>query len=128
MKPWNKGIPRTQEVKIKLSKALKNRHNSPKTEFKKGQKHYWQSGETKDKNGYIFVYSPNHPFRNGINYIRRARLVMEKYLGRYLKPEEVTHHINGIRDDDRIKNLMLFANNGEHRKFHKMPRKNGRFI
>lgn len=50
--------------------------------------------------------------------IQRARIVMEKYLGRLLKPEEVVHHINGDITDDRIENLMLFPNTNEHIKEH----------
>jgi hypothetical protein len=34
--PWNKGVPRPQEVREKISLSRKGQHNSPKTEFKRG--------------------------------------------------------------------------------------------
>lgn len=47
------------------------------------------------------------------------RVVMERKIGRPLKAGEVVHHINGNKQDNRPENLMLFANNAEHTKWHK---------
>jgi len=69
--------------------------------------------------GYILILLPFHPFSSKRGYVREHRLMMEKYLGRYLKREEVVHHENDIRDDNRIENLRLFSNQGKHNKFHR---------
>ena len=93
----------------------------------KGEKCYaWKGGKI-IHNGYVMVLNRAHPHaRLGGKYVREHRLIMEKYLGRYLTPEERVHHkgikypIDSIKNkqDNRIKNLELFANHSEHNKFH----------
>lgn len=78
---------------------------------------FWHGGKTIDKDGYVYLRKPNHPF-NANGYVKRSRLVMEKHIGRYLSKQEIIHHINGIKNDDRIDNLKLLANLSEHRKYH----------
>lgn len=63
------------------------------------------------KKGYIMVFQKGHPRARGPrgNYIFEHILVMEKHIGRFLIAEENVHHINGIKDDNRIKNLELWV-------------------
>ena len=85
-----------------------------------GKQHYnWKGGITKE-NGYILVRSVGHPKadKHGF-YLGQHILVMEKYIGRYLNDNEVVHHKNGIRDDNRIENLQLLTR-AEHTKLHWM--------
>lgn len=77
----------------------------------------WKGGKYQQANGYIQVHSPTHPHRNKMGYVLEHRLVMEKHLGRLLQPIEVVHHINRKVNDNRVENLKLFSNNGEHKKF-----------
>lgn len=103
----------------KISRAATYcRSCATKIQVKIPQNHPSWKGGIIHSRGYVYIYSPNHPRINNSYYIAEHRLVMEKYIGRYLKPEEVVHHINGIRTDNRIENLMLFPNHREHRLFH----------
>jgi len=77
----------------------------------------WNGGRAKTDSGYVLIFMPEHPFKCRGKYIREHRLVMEKFLGRYLLPKEQVHHINGNRQDNRIENLMLFASNSAHKKY-----------
>ena len=83
------------------------------------------------KRGYVFIYNPTHP-RHDQEYVKRSRLNMEKKIGRFLTPKDVVHHINGIKDDDRIENLFL-TTRSEHSKHHnkdivRKKGKDGRFV
>ena len=71
----------------------------------KGRQH--RLGETKaDKNGYLLIKVRNGA-SNWRNWSRMHRYVMEQHIGRPLLKHETVHHINGVRDDNRIKNLEL---------------------
>lgn len=92
----------------------------PQCGFQKGHLGFNKgNGKTTSWNGYILIRQPNHPFHNSRSYVRRSRLVMEKHLGRFLKPKERVHHRNEIKTDDRIKNFIVFKNIGYHTVFHR---------
>ncbi len=73
--------------------------------------------------GYVMILCPEHPNSHFTGLILEHRLVMEKKLGRYLTKEEVVHHINGIKTDNRTENLMLFKSSAEHTIYEAMQRK-----
>lgn len=60
-------------------------------------------GRYYDASGYVVVR------KEGNRKITEHRLVMEQFLGRDLMPFENVHHMNGIRDDNRIENLELWV-------------------
>ena len=69
--------------------------------------------------GYIIVTGiPQHPRANTTNCVFEHILVMEEYLGRYLKLDEEIHHINNQKWDNKIANLLLCTNRAEHKATH----------
>lgn len=79
-----------------------------------------KDGRILNKAGYALVHKPEHPNVIYGNYVYEHRIIMEEMLGRYLELEERVHHINGIKNDNRKENLMLFKNTGEHTKYHSL--------
>ncbi len=97
----------TDEHRKNISISRKGKRSN---HFKNGKMH---------NSGYTLIFLPEHPFSNNLGYVREHRLVLENHLNRYLKPNEVTHHVNKIRNDNRIKNLMLFNSHSAHVRFEK---------
>lgn len=132
--PWNKGIktgliPKTAFKKGNVAKKPFIKGQIPwnkgksNTAWQKENSSNWKGGIKIGANGYILLYKKEHPFCDSQGYVKRSRITMEEKIGRYLKPEEVVHHINGIRDDDKIENLQLSFNHSEHMKHHANLRK-----
>ena len=82
--------------------------------------HQFVSGRRIDLDGYALVTAPkDHPYgrtrpNRDAKVILEHRLVMEEKLGRYLRPEEVVDHVDGLTLHNAPENLRLFASNGEH--------------
>lgn len=74
--------------------------------------------ERKNKNGYEVIL-------NGITWVQEHRSVIESFIGRKLTHEETVHHLNGIRTDNRIENLMIFPSQKEHKSFENKVRQFG---
>lgn len=96
----------------------KGKHTCPDDRFGKKSAN-WQGGTTINSDGYILEYCRQHPFSTKRGYVLQHRLIMEKYIKRFLLPNEVVHHINEIRDDNSIENLQLLSGLGEHNTIHK---------
>lgn len=94
-----------QAIWQRLKKEIKLRNRSDATKMalktgrlktQKGKDHHsWKGGRFKNKNGYVYV-------NNG----RQAehRVVWEKAYGK-IPNGNIIHHLNGIRDDNRLSNL-----------------------
>ena len=112
--PWNKNPSE------KIREQLRNSCIGRKRPTSRREKHYHWNGGIWNFNGYRYILKPEHPrAKSKKGYVAEHVLAMEKKLGRYLLPNEVVHHINEHKQDNRLRNLRLFQSNAEHIKQHK---------
>ena len=92
-------LERSQEWKDNISKSNKGHKNAPS-----GIKHPFYKGGLIDRNGgYRFVLVKNQEYK------AEHRLVMEEFLGRELSSDEIVHHKNHDKKDNRIENLEIMT-------------------
>lgn len=78
------------------------------------------------KNGYWFENGYKVIYLEDNNSIKEHIRIMEEHIGRKLYEDEVVHHINQERADNRLKNLRLMTR-GEHSSLHrKLELENGK--
>lgn len=71
------------------------------------------------ENGYIVEHKRGY---NKKGNAKQHRIIMEEHLGRKLNSNEIVHHINGIKTDNRIENLQVMKRS-EHSSFHRKVEK-----
>ena len=78
--------------------------------------HMWKGGVYLDSKGYVLVLDRTGDLKH------LHRIIVKQVLGRKLKRNEMVHHINGIKNDNRNDNLLI-CDNSYHRYLHeKMSR------
>jgi hypothetical protein len=94
--------------------------------YQKGSKNpAWKGGRYIDKLGTrketVYILDREHPSSDKRGYVSESRYVMEKHLKRILSMEEIVHHIDGNRLNNRLDNLRVMLH-GEHTTMHNLMR------
>lgn len=104
--PMRNGYIFTEESRKAKSIAQKAAYKKKYPEGRFGDSSpRWQGGRHKQKSGYVIVYAPGHPRSGRYNRTFEHIVVAEKTIGRYLTKDEVVHHLNGDKQDNRPENL-----------------------
>lgn len=72
--------------------------------------------------GYVVLYEPDHPMAMKTGYVLEHRKVAAEMVGRMLQPDEVVHHRNEIKTDNRPENLAVLTK-ADHDRIPKPPPK-----
>lgn len=95
-----KGRIRPEKEKEKIRKAMKGRNSLEDNPN-------WKGGKVL-ADGYVFIRKSGHPHetKRG-HYVKESVLIAEKALGRFLKKNEIVHHINLDKSDSKNSNLFV---------------------
>lgn len=69
----------------------------------------WQGGRITTTGGYVALKNHEHPNAWPNGYVFEHIAVMSAHLGRAIRKNETVHHKNGIKTDNRLENLELWA-------------------
>lgn len=93
------GLKRTKDVEF-LNRS--SAHKGDKCNF-------WNGGVGNTSKGYRVVKMPSHHRANSRGYVLEHILIFEKETGIKVPDNCCVHHLNGIKNDNRIDNLCLMS-------------------
>lgn len=114
LSPEHREKLRLAHLGLKQSEETKRKR---KQSYSREKTYNWKGGISHHADGYIFQEAKKHPACDSRGYVLQHRLVAESLLKRYLEKTEQVHHVNGIRNDNRPENLMVFINRRAHVRF-----------
>ena len=107
-KAYKMGFRKTKEIET-LNRSISS---------KKGEKSkFWKGGISKTSKGYRLIKMPEHHRADNKGYVLEHILIFEKETGLQVPNDCCVHHLNGIKNDNRIENLCLMTHSA-HTKYH----------
>lgn len=111
--------PQTVRKHLLRRGVVRSKSEAAKAAYKTREHHWnWKGGRSKHNLGYVYVKVPDHLEKyhekvtfNG--YALEHIVVWEQAHGMALPDGMVIHHLNGIKDDNRLENLVAMKR-GEH--------------
>jgi len=73
----------------------------------------WKGGRIKNRDGYILLSLRDHPRANARHQVFEHIVIWEKAHGPTPKRWQI-HHINGVKDDNRLENLIALPPKSHH--------------
>ena len=101
-----------------LEKSRGNKKGKKYPHLQGNKSHNWKGGRRIDGAGYVLVHTncTNRINKSGwSSYEKEHKLVVEQYFKRKLKDNEVVHHIDGNRQNNKIENLAVLPSHLHHK-------------
>jgi hypothetical protein len=119
------GVRHTKKSRERMSEAAKKAARSGENSSQ------WKGGRFTDKNGYVYVMvdrlqSPTREIAAQMTktrYILEHRAVKAADVGRPLLRTEQVHHVNGVKNDNRLENLSILDSRKHSLKHRTLERK-----
>lgn len=111
-KAYSLGLRKSEDIEFI------NRSNSKRREKSSN----WNGGVKKTAKGYVQLLMPEHKRADSAGYVMEHIVVYEKATGIEIPPNCCIHHLNRIKNDNRIENLCMMTISA-HTAFHHMGSK-----
>ncbi len=98
---------KARKMGLKISDEIKFKNRSV---AHSGEKcNFWNGGKGKTSEGYNTIFQPDHHRADKKGYVLEHIFVFERETGIVLPDGCCIHHLNGIKDDNRIENLCMMT-------------------